>query len=164
MKRNVTILSIIAAFFLFNASSCNDTGDEGFTQIKVIETQIYNEIDSYRLNNGISANDPFVHQPLMVKEAQMFSAEMAFGTGEVDTTGLAIHWDNIHDKIGGYNDATLLLTTTASSAAGIVSAWTSDSASSAILLEDYTQCGAGVVTVEDSISYVTVMMMYVESK
>lgn len=164
MKRTATILSIIAAFFLFNASSCNDNGDGGFTQIKVIERQIYNEIDSYRLNNGISADDPFVDQPIMFKEAQFFSAEMAFGSGEVDTAGLAIHWDIIHDKIGGTNDATLLQATTASSAADIVATWTSDSASSAILLKDYTQCGAGVVTVEDSISYVTVMLMYVASE
>lgn len=161
MKRTIIILSSVIVFLLFNASSCSDNG-ESFTQIKVIETQIYNEINNFRLNNGISANEPFVHQPIMVKEAQLYSAKMAYTTEGVDTTGIAVHWDMIHSKIGGTNDATLIQETTARTATAIVANWTADTAFREILLQDYSQCGAGVVTIGDSINYVTVMMMLIE--
>ncbi len=157
MKRTILTLTPVLAFFLFTALSCGDK--EPFVNIKGIETQIYNEIKSYRIANGIPAENPFVHQFIMVKEAQLFSAQLAYSSSGPDTTGITVHWDIIHDKIGGYNDLTLLQITNSTAAADIVANWTGDSATKAMMLKDYSQCGVGVEYDNDQLAYITVLMM-----
>ena len=161
MKRSILTLTPILAFFLLNAMSCND--NEPFVNIKAIETQIFNEIKSHRTANGIPAEDPFVHQFVMVKEAQLISAKLAYSGSGLDTTGISVHWDIIHDKLGGYNDLTLIQSTSSTSATDIVANWTTDSTHNAMLLKDYTQCGVGVEYGSDDMTYVTVLMMKVDS-
>jgi hypothetical protein len=161
MKRSILTLAPVLAFILFNAMSCDD--NEPFVNVKAIETQIFNEIKSHRTTNGIPTEDPFVHQFVMVKEAQFISAKLAYSDSGLDTTGISEHWDIIHDKIGGYNDMTLIQSTSSTTAADIVANWTSDSAQNAMLLEDYTQCGVGVEYGADQLTFVTVLMMKVDS-
>ncbi|MEX0980881.1 MAG: hypothetical protein WD577_00535 [Bacteroidales bacterium] len=161
MKRSFITLTPILAFFLLTALSCAD--NEPFTNIKSIEFQIYNEIKSHRINNGISSEDLFAHQPIMVKEAQFFSAKLSFSSTGLDTTGISLHWDVIHDKIGGYNDLTLIQSTSSTSATEIVANWTIDSTTNAMILKDYSQCGVGVEYGSDQVAYVTVLMMKVDS-
>ena len=162
MKRSILTLTTILAFFLLTALSCGDK--EPFTNFKPIETQIYNEIKSHRINNGVPSEDPFVQQFIMGKEAQLFSAKLAYAESDLDTTGIGIHWDIIHDKIaGGYNDMTLLQSTSSTSAEEIVAYWASDSTTNAMMLKDYSQCGVGVEYGNGTVAYVTVLMMKVDS-
>ncbi|MEX2370986.1 MAG: hypothetical protein WD578_08270 [Bacteroidales bacterium] len=153
----VTYLVILSGLIFFAGCEKNES-----TTIKVIEGQIFNEIKAHRIDNGISSDAPFVHQFIMVKEAQLFSAKMAYGTGGLDTTGISAHWDMIHDKIGGYNDLTLIQATSQTSAADIVGNWTNDSTISAMMLDEFSQCGVGVEYGNDNVAYVTVLMMLID--
>lgn len=158
MKRTIIIFSALAAFFILSSTSCEET--EPFVQIKEIESQIYNEIKAHREANQLAG--PFVHQFVMVKEAQLYSATMAFGSQDVSTSGIDSHWQTIHSKIGGTNDMTLVQSTVSSStAADIVQVWKDNPQADSLLLLDYTQCGAGV-EINNGIAYVTVLMMLVE--
>lgn len=159
MKRSALILISMLLFTFMGTVSCEE--EEPWISIKGIETQIYNEIKAHRTANG--KEGPFVHQPIIVKEAQIFSAKMAIGAIPVGTDGINEHWTIIHDKIGGYNDLTLIATGTNVTAAEIVAAWKGDSAINAAILGDFTQCGAGVEYDSSQVAYVTVMMMKVDS-
>ncbi len=157
MKRSIVIISALVAFFVFSSTSCEK---EPFTQVKEIESAIYNEIKAYRENNGIAG--PFVQQFVIVQEAQLYSATMAFGTQDVSTSGIDSLWTIIHDKIGGTNDLALVQSTISStSAADMVKAWTDVPKIDSVLLLNYSQCGAGV-EINSGIAYVTLMMMLVE--
>lgn len=158
MKRTLTILTAIVAFFILSSTSCEDP--EPFVQVKEIETRIFNEIKAHRDANQVGG--PFVHQFVMVQEAQLYSASMAFGTQDVSTSGIESHWTTIHDKIGGTNDLTLVQSTfSTSTAAEIVNTWITNPETDSLLLLDYSQCGAGV-EINNGIAYVTVLMMLVE--
>ncbi len=157
MKRTLVILSTLIVYFLSTATSCDD---EPFVTIKPIESAIYNEISAYRQSNGLAG--PFVQQFVMVQEAQIFSAIQSINTTGMDTVGIAERWEIIHDKIGGTNDMALLQRTTESSASAIVSAWTTDSTFSQMLLGDFSQCGVGVEYNASQEAFVTVMLMLVE--
>ncbi|MCF8225254.1 MAG: hypothetical protein K9J30_05205 [Bacteroidales bacterium] len=160
MGKKIIIPGILIITLALVGVSCGETED--IIEVKNIESQVFNEIDKFRVDNGIPDSDPFVHQLVMIKEAQLFSAKMAVTTLGLDTTGIAVHWDMIHSKIGGTNDATLLQSTTATTAQEIVSNWTSETVSREILLGDYSQCGVGIEYSGDNIAYVTVLMMLVE--
>lgn len=149
---------MLVVLLSLGTQSCEDS--EPFVNVKAIENSIYNEIKSYRESNEVTGN--FVHQFVMVKEAQLISAKMAFGEQELDTTGISDHWDIIHDKIGGYNDLTLMQSTTETEPAEIVAAWTADSATNAMILGDFSQCGVGVEYDNASVAYITVLMMLVD--
>ena len=157
MKRTLIILGLITGYFLFSSTSCND---EPFTQIKAVESRIFNEIKSYRLASGTDST--FVHQYVMVKEAQYYSIQMASGEQPVDTSGIQEHWDIIHDKIGGTNARTLVQATQTENAEQIVDYWREVPATDSVLLDDYTQCGVGVEYGSDGTVYVTVLMMLIE--
>jgi uncharacterized protein YkwD len=160
MNRSILVVSTIIAILLLSTTSCGN--DESFVNVKVIESQIYNEIKTYREANGKTGT--FVHQYIMVKEAQLFSAKMAYGVNDVDTTGISVHWDMIDDKLwGGYNQSTLLWSTTDPIPAIIVQSWAEDSSTNPILLGDYTQCGVGVEYGNNQVAYITVMMMKIDS-
>jgi hypothetical protein len=159
MKRSILILSTVIAYFMFTSVSCEEP--EPFTNIKAIETQIYNEVKAYREANGVSGN--FVQQFVMVQEAQIHSAKMSFDTIGVDTTGISVHWSIIHDKIGGTNDITLVQKTLDNTASAILENWTSDSLSNALILdENLSQCGVGVENNDKQENFVTMMMMLAE--
>lgn len=153
-KRNIFFTSTLFALFLLTSVSCDK---EPLTTIKVIESQIYNELKAHRNENGQAG--PFVQQFVMVEEAQLFSAKMAFGTIPVGTEGIDEHWDIIHDKLGGFNDVTLVQTNNNATAAAIVDAWTSDSTINAAILGDLTQCGVGVEYDTANVAYITCLMM-----
>lgn len=160
MKKTIVALFAVVSYILFSAVSCQEK--EPFVNIKTIESQIYNEIKSLRESNGLSG--AFVQNYPMSQEAQLYSAQRKFATGELDSMDLAEHWDVIHDKFGGWNDITLIQETTATTAEEIVSAWSADSTTNALLLyEDITQCGVGVEYNDENLAYVTVFMMYAES-
>ncbi len=158
MKRTVRILAMVVFFLSPGTQSCEDS--EPFVRIKGIENSIYNEIKSYRESNEVTGN--FVHQFVMVKEAQLISARIAQGDQTLDTTGISDHWAIIHDKIGGYNDLTLMQSTTETDPAAIVAAWTADSATNAMILGDFSQCGVGVEYDNANVAFVTVLMMLVD--
>ena len=56
--------------------SCKDK-DSSWVQVKSIENEIYHSIKAYRESKDLSG--PFVHQYLMVEEAQLYSYKMASG-------------------------------------------------------------------------------------
>jgi len=150
----------ILTLLLLVPTGCGD--DEPFVTTKVIESQIYNQIKTYRESNGKTG--PFVQQFIMVKEAQLFSAKMANGMNDMDTTGIVVHWDIIDDKLwGGYNQVTLVQSTEEQTAAAIVQNWSEDPVAEPLLLGDYTQCGVGVEFDNDQIAYITVLMMKIDS-
>lgn len=162
MKRSILILTALISYSIIFSTSCKEK--EPTVNIKGIETQIYNNIYSYREANGVTG--AFVHQPVMVKEAQLFSTELiSSSSAELDTAGIGFHWDIIHAKLGGYNDALLLQITSDTEAADIFANWTDDADNIDLLLGEYTQCGVGVEYGGDNgeIAYVTVMMMFIPS-
>jgi hypothetical protein len=160
MNRAKWVITTFLAIFLLSPTGCGD--DEPFVTTKVIESQIHNQIKAYRENNG--KDGPFVQQFIMVKEAQLFSAKMAAGVNNVDTTGIRVHWDIIDDKLwGGYNQVTLVQSTADQAAAAIVQNWIEDLTVEPLLLGDYTQCGVGVEYDTANMAYVTVLMMKVDS-
>ena len=155
MKRLVTLF--VLPFILF---SCEK--DEGsYTQIKSNEHLIYLAIKAYRTDNGLDG--PFVHQFIMVREAQIYSYKMANDAEELGTQGLTEHWNTIHEKIGGYNDQALVLKTTTDDEDEILTQLLQIPNADSILLEDLTQCGVGVESDTDGNNYVTIMLMKVDS-
>ena len=159
MNRSVVVISAIIACFLLSTKGCEK---EPFTTTKLIESQIYGQIKTYRENNGKSG--PFVQQFIMVKEAQLFSVKMANGINDVDTTGVFVHWDMIDFKLwGGYNQVTLVQSTEDQTAEAIVQNWIEDAAAEPLLLGDYTQCGVGVEYDTAQVAFVTVLMMKIDS-
>lgn len=141
-------------------SSC-EKDEEGFTQIKGIETLVYLSIKAYRTHNDLTG--PFVHQFLMVKEAQIYSYKMANGVEPLDTQGLTEHWNTIHEKIGGTNDQALVMSTRSENADDILAELLQLPDAKTILLSDVTQCGVGVEADTAGNNFVTIMLMKVES-
>lgn len=130
-------------------------------QIKGIENLIYLSIKAYRADNGLDG--PFVHQFVMIGEAQVYSYKMANGVEPVGTQGLTEHWNTIHKKIGGYNDQALVLSTNTSDEDEILSRLLQLPDAESILLEDLTQCAVGVESDTAGLNYITIMMMKVDS-
>lgn len=155
-KRCLLALFMIPVLF----SSC-EKDEEGFTQIKGIESLIYQVIKAHREDNGLTG--PFVHQFVMVKEAQIYSYKMANDAEAVGTQGLAEHWNTIHEKIGGTNDQALVLCTTSNNEDLILSELMQLSGGEDILLSDVTQCGIGVEDDDAGNHYITVLLMKVDS-
>ena len=140
-------------------SSCQKD-EEGFIQIKGIESLIYRAIKEYRTDNGLTGS--FVHQFVMVKEAQVYSYKMANDVEPLGTQGLPEHWNTIHEKIGGSNDQALVLRTTSGDEDVILAELLQLTDAENILLSDVTQCGVGVETDTIGYNFVTVMLMKVE--
>jgi hypothetical protein len=155
MKRLVALFVLPVILF-----SCEK--EEGsYTQIKSNENLIYLAIKAYRSDNGLG--EPFVHQFIMVREAQIYSYKMANDAEDVGTQGLTEHWNTIHEKIGGYNDQALVLKTTTDDEDGILAELLQIPNAESILLEDLTQCGVGVESDTDGNNYVTILLMKVDS-
>lgn len=141
-------------------SSC-EKEPTSYTQIKSNENLIYLAIKAYRSDNG--EDGPFVHQFIMVREAQVYSYKMANDVEELGTQGLIEHWNTIHEKIGGYNDQALVLRTTSNNEDTILTELLQQPDAASKLLEDLTQCGVGVESDGDGNNYVTIMLMKVDS-
>lgn len=160
MNRSLLVVCATIVLFLFTFKACGD--DKPFVNIKVIESQIYGEIKTFREANQLTG--PFVQNYPMTREAQLFSAKMASGLNDVDTTGISVHWDIIKDKYwAGYNHVTMVQSTTDATAAAIVENWTEDPDDAQRLLGDYTQCAVGVEYDSDQVAYITVLMMKIDS-
>jgi hypothetical protein len=156
MKHALIVLTGLLSYLLLT-TSCEKTP---YYHIKPIESSIYNEIKAHREANGETKE--LVMRPEMFVEAQLFSIQMATNQ-KVDTTGISVHWDEIHAMFGGTNEGLLLSSTNLSTPADIVAGWTADSATNALLLEDYTQCGVGVEQDVNGLNYITVMLMLYEN-
>ncbi len=124
--------------------------------MKGIEDLVYRSIKAHREANGLQG--PFVHQYIMVTEAQIYSSRMAYGQEALGTQGLESHWSTIHDKLGGYNDQALVLNTTSFDEDEILLEILQQPGADSVLLEDVTQCGVGIES-DGTTNYVTVLMM-----
>ena len=155
MKLKTLLVITIFSFFL---SSCDK--DEDFTQIKGIENLIYLSIKAYRTDNG--SDGPFVHQFIMVKEAQIYSYKMANDVEPLGTQGLTDHWIEIHSKIGGTNDQAIVMSTNSGDADVILAEILQVPEADSVLLSDVTQCGVGVEPDSAGLHYITILMMKVD--
>jgi hypothetical protein len=153
--KRLTVLFILPLIMF----SCSDD-DGGFTQIKGIEHLIYISIKEYREDNGL--NGPFVHQYIMVKEAQLYSYRLAWGMEPFGTQGLAEHWNTIHGKIGGYNDQQLIMSSESNDEEVILARLLQLPGADTVFLADVTQCGVGVEADSAGLNYITVLMMKVD--
>jgi hypothetical protein len=157
MKLKYFCLVLVIPLLLY---SC-EKDEESFTRIKGIESLIYQAIKMYREENGYPG--PFVHQFIMVKEAQIYSYKMANDVEPLGTQGLEEHWNAIHEKIGGTNDQALVMRTTSGDENTILSELLQLPDAEEILLADVTQCGVGVESDKAGNNYITIMLMKVES-
>jgi len=140
---------------VLSLQACDD--DSGsYTQIKAVEHQIYLELRDYRETNGLDG--PFVHQVLMVEEAQRYAHKMAIGLEEVGTQGMDEHWDELSDSWDFYNRTGLVLETPASDAVKIVEAMLARPGADSTLLGDLTQSGVGVASGENGLNYIAVFL------
>ncbi len=147
---------IILSLLIF---SCEDDNGE-YVQIKGIENLVYLAIKDYRTTNGKTG--PFVHQYLMVREAQIYSFKMANDAQALNTDGLAVHWDNVIPKLGGYNEHALVMSSPSNDADVILTGLLQLPDAETILLEDVTQCGVGIESDSSDTNFITVMLMKVD--
>jgi hypothetical protein len=149
-----------ALIFFFTILSSCEKDDGGFTQVKGIESLIYQTIKAHRESNGLTG--PFVHQFIMVREAQIYSYKIANGAEPLGTGGLTTHWSTIHDKIGGYNDQSIVLSSDSGDEDEIFTQMLQLPGTGEKLLEDLTQCGVGVETDSAGTNYITILLMKVD--
>ena len=157
MKMFRLLLIAILPFLLF---SCNDD-DGGYTQVKSNENLLYLSIKEYRESNGQSG--AFVHQYLMVEEAQFYSYKMANGFEEVGTQGLQEHWDALDEKFSFYNQTGLVLRTESSDEDQMLTELLQIPGADSVLLSDVTQCGVGIESDTAGINYITILLAKADS-
>ena len=142
--------------------TCDDNGGT-YTQVKSIEDLLFRAILAYREDNGLPLDqNPFVHQYIMVAEAQVYSSRMASGLVDLGTQDLAGHWETIHEKLGGYNDQSLVHSTTYLDEDEILGELLLQPGADSVLLEEVTQCGVGIETDGNGNNYVTVLLMKID--
>ena len=154
IKRLFTL--IILPLLIYSCE--DDTG--GFTQIKGEETLVYLAIKGYRTSNAKTG--PFVHQFLLVTEAQIYSYKMANDVQAINTDGLQEHWDDVMPKLGGYNEHALVMSSQTNDADAILAGLLQLPNAETILLEDVTQCGVGIEYDSSGTNYITIMLMKVD--
>jgi len=157
MKISRILILALLPFLLF---SCNDD-EGGYVQVKNSEQLLYLSIKEYRESNGQSG--AFVHQYLMVEEAQLYSYKMANGFEEVGTQGLQEHWDELDEKYSFYNYMGLVLKTEASGENQMLEALLQIPGADSTLLEDVTQCGVGIESDTTGINYITILLAKADS-
>jgi hypothetical protein len=153
------LLLIFPLFITLLVTSCEEE-PSSYTQIKPLEQNIFLAIKGYRSQNNLG--EPFVHQFVMVREAQIYSYKMANEAEELGTQGLSEHWSTIHEKIGGYNDRALVMQTASGDEDEILTQLLEIQGADSTLLADLSQCGVGVEPDRDGINYVTVLLMKVD--
>ncbi len=151
MKRLLVLLALPIVL-----STCEkETGP--YVQIKSIENLIYLSIKAYRIDNGLDG--PFVHQLLMVNEAQIYSYKMANGVEEVGTQGLTEHWNALKEMYSFYNEHAVVLKTDSNDEDEILNQLLQSPETIEHLRADVTQCGVGVEADTAGFHYVTVLLM-----
>ena len=157
MKKFRLILFLMIPLFLF---SC-EKEDGPYVKIKSIENLIYQEIRDFRVEEG--EDGPFVHQVLMVGEAQIYSYKMANGVEEINTDGLDEHWNALLEKYSFYNLNALVLKTSSLNEDEILDELLLLKDGEATLLEDLTQCGVGVESDTGGNNYITILLAKADS-
>lgn len=155
LKRLLFISTLSLVLF-----SCNDK-NSSYVQVKSIETEIYNSISAYRESNDQTG--PFVHQYLMVEEAQLYSYKMATGLVPLGTQGLDEHWARLDEKYTFYNRSGLVLKSELNNGEQILTELLLITGADSIILSDVTQCGVGVETDTEGINYITILMAKADS-
>jgi hypothetical protein len=157
MKIPRLILLLMIPLFLH---SCQK--DDGpYIKIKTIENLIYQEIRDFRIDQGDEG--AFVHQYLIVTEAQAYSYKMANNVVEADTGGLDVHWDALQEKFSFYNLHAVVLKSASSDENVILEELLELTGGEAALLEDVTQCGVGVESDSEGNNYITVLLAKADS-
>ncbi len=151
------LLIFILSTLLF---SCKDK-DTSFVQIKDSELRIYHSIRDYREANNQTG--PFVHQYLMVEEAQLYSYKMVEGLVPISTQGLDEHWDRLDEKYTFYNKSGLVIKTDSDDLALIFSEILQIPGADSILLSDVSQCGVGVESDLAGTNYITILLAKADS-
>lgn len=141
-------------------SSCKDD-NSSFVQVKSIETEIYNAILSYRQESDLTG--PFVHQYLMVEEAQIYSHKMAGGSVSLGTAGLDEHWERLDEKYTFYNQAGLVMKTDSWDADQILNGFLESPQVDSVMLSDLTQCGVGVEADSEGNNFITILLAKADS-
>ncbi len=149
----ISVLSILL-------SSCKDK-DSTFTQVKSIETEIYNSIKSYRESKDLTG--AFVHQYLMVEEAQLYSYKMSTGLASIGTQGLDEHWDRLDELYTFYNRSGLVMKTDSNDPDQIIEGLLQNAQADSIIRSDVTQCGVGVESDPDGNNYITILLAKADS-
>lgn len=145
----------LALILAFVPVSCDD--DSGvMVSVKDIEFKIYQELKSYRNTKGLDG--PFVHQVLIVEEAQRHSHKMAVGVAEVDTMHFQEHWEELAELWHFYNRTGLVLETSSSDAGEILLELLAQPGAEDIILGDLSQCGVGTASGDMQQTYVTVFL------
>jgi hypothetical protein len=157
MKLKSLLLITILSLILF---SCKDN-NSSFVQVKSIETEIYNSIKEYRETHDQTG--PFVHQYLMVEEAQLWSYKMATGLVPFGTQGLDEHWTRLDEKYTFYNKSGLVLKSVSQTGELILTELLLITGADSILRSDVTQCGVGVETDPDGINFITILLAKADS-
>ena len=140
--------------------SCNDK-NSSYVQVKSIETEIYNSIKEYRETHDQTG--PFVHQYLMVEEAQLWSYKMATGLVPLGTQGLDEHWARLDEKYTFYNRSGLVMKSGSQNGEQILTELLLITGADSILRSDVTQCGVGVETDPEGINYITILLAKADS-
>ena len=157
MKLKKLLLISALSILLF---SCKDD-DSNFVQVKGIETEIYNSIKSYRDSKDLTG--PFVHQYLMVEEAQLYSNKMSTGLVPIGPQGLDEHWERLDELYTFYNRSGLVMKTDSNDPNQITDGLIQNTQADSILLSDVTQCGVGVESDPDGNNYITILLAKADS-
>jgi len=157
MKLKKLLLISALSILLF---SCKDD-DSNFVQVKSIETEIYNSIKSYRDSKDLTG--PFVHQYLMVEEAQLYSNKMSTGLVPIGPQGLDEHWERLDELYTFYNRSGLVMKTDSNDPNQITDGLIQNTQADSILLSDVTQCGVGVESDPDGNNYITILLAKADS-
>jgi hypothetical protein len=157
MKSRILLAWIIMPLAML---SCKKD-DGGYIQIKGIEHLVYVSIKTYRTDHG--KDGPFVHQPLLIEEAQRYSYKMAIGYEEVGLQGIQEHWDALEDKYDFYNRGALVLKTDSNDEDEILAQLLQAPEADSLLLGDLTQCGVGIEVDTAGFNYVTVLLAKADS-
>jgi hypothetical protein len=118
-------------------------------------------IKEYRNSNGQVG--PFVHQYLMVKEAQLYSYKMANGFEEVGTQGFQEHWETLDEKFTFYKRDGLVLKSGTSNEDQILIEILQIPGADSVLLKDVTQCGVGIEVDTSGLNYITILLAKADS-
>ncbi len=158
MKNKIRLYAISLIIVLTIAlNSCKK--DDDFIHVTPYEQALHNKVNEYRVSQG---SNELVLQYVMVGEAQIHSKNWS-ESGDA-TAGLEDRVQTVKDKLGGTNSGVILSTAYNVPADSVVSSWENDSATSAILLDEYTQSGPGVYTDDAGTMFITHMFLNIPSK
>lgn len=145
-------LIILLTIMLVNC----ENEEEGFHQIKGIETLVHNKINEYRASQGINK---LVSQYIMFKEASIHSQQIANNLIPADGTNIDERFSNVKSKIGGTNEGYIILSCKYYSADSIANKMISSQENINVIEQNYTQSGVGIVQADNNLVYITHMFL-----